>query len=76
LISNLALVRHPIYAAFGLAQLSFYLWAGLGFFFRQRLRGVQYALLAYFLLAMNLAFLVGLFRWLTNHQEATWQRAD
>jgi cellulose synthase/poly-beta-1,6-N-acetylglucosamine synthase-like glycosyltransferase len=76
LISNLALVRYPVYAAIGLSQLLFYLWAGFGFFFRERLQSVRYALLAYFLLAMNLAFLLGLFRWLTNHQEVTWQRVD
>jgi len=76
LISNLALVRFPMYAAFALLQIGFYLWAGLGFLFRERLRGVGYALLAYFLLAMHIAFLVGLFRWLTKHQEATWQRVS
>jgi cellulose synthase/poly-beta-1,6-N-acetylglucosamine synthase-like glycosyltransferase len=76
LISNLALVRYPTYAAFALVQLFFYLWAGLGFLLRDRLRGVGYALLAYFLLAMHIAFLVGFFRWLTNHQEATWQRVN
>jgi cellulose synthase/poly-beta-1,6-N-acetylglucosamine synthase-like glycosyltransferase len=74
LISNLSLVRYPEYAVFGLAQLSFYLWAGLGFLCRKRLQGVRYALLAYFLLAMNLALFLGLFRWLTNQQKVTWQR--
>jgi cellulose synthase/poly-beta-1,6-N-acetylglucosamine synthase-like glycosyltransferase len=74
LISNAALVRNPVYAMFGLLQLFFYLWASLGYLFRKRLEGVRFALVAYYLLAMNLAFLVGLFRCLTNHSEATWQR--
>jgi cellulose synthase/poly-beta-1,6-N-acetylglucosamine synthase-like glycosyltransferase len=76
LISNAALVRNPTYAVFGLLQLFFYLWASLGYLFRKRLQGVRYALVGYYLLAMNLAFLVGLFRCLTNHSEATWQRVS
>jgi cellulose synthase/poly-beta-1,6-N-acetylglucosamine synthase-like glycosyltransferase len=74
LISNIALVHHPVYSISGLLQLFFYLWACLGFFFRKRLQGVRFALVAYYLLAMNLAFLLGLFRCLTNHTEVTWQR--
>jgi cellulose synthase/poly-beta-1,6-N-acetylglucosamine synthase-like glycosyltransferase len=76
LISNAALVRDPAYAVFGLLQLFFYLWAGLGFLFRDRLRGIRFALLPYYLTAMNLAFLLGLFRCLTNQNEATWQRVS
>jgi cellulose synthase/poly-beta-1,6-N-acetylglucosamine synthase-like glycosyltransferase len=74
LISNLALVRQPMYAVFGVLQVFFFLWASLGFVFRKRLQGVRFALLAYYLLAMNLAFLLGMFRCFTNHHEATWQR--
>jgi cellulose synthase/poly-beta-1,6-N-acetylglucosamine synthase-like glycosyltransferase len=76
LISNAALVRNPAYALFGLLQLFFYLWASLGFLFRKRLRGIRFALLPYYLTAMNLAFLLGLFRCLTNQNEATWQRVN
>jgi cellulose synthase/poly-beta-1,6-N-acetylglucosamine synthase-like glycosyltransferase len=74
LVSNAALVRHPVYAVFGALQLSFYLWASLGYLFRHRLQRARFALVAYYLLAMNLAFLVGLFRYLTNQNEGTWQR--
>jgi cellulose synthase/poly-beta-1,6-N-acetylglucosamine synthase-like glycosyltransferase len=74
LLSNTALIRNPVYAIFGLLQLFFYIWASFGYLFRKRLQGVRFALLAYYLLAMNLAFLVGLFRCLTNHTEARWQR--
>lgn len=76
LISNLALIGHPFYAAFGLLQLVFYLWAVVGFLCRERIHGVRFALLAYFLLAMNAAFLLGLLRSLTNHDDATWQRVS
>jgi cellulose synthase/poly-beta-1,6-N-acetylglucosamine synthase-like glycosyltransferase len=75
LISNATLARYPIYAAMGMLQLFFYLWAGLGFFFRKRLQGVRFAMLAYYLLAMNFAFLLGLFRFFTNQYEAGWDRA-
>jgi hypothetical protein len=60
----------------GLLQLLFYLWAGFGFLFRERMRGVRFGLLAYFLLAMNCAFLVGLFRCLTKQEEVIWQRVS
>ena len=76
LISNLMLIGQPFYAVFGLLQLFFYLWAVVGFLFRERIHGVRFALLAYFLLAMNVAFLLGLFRSLVNHEEATWQRVS
>ncbi len=76
LIANAALVQYPFYVEFGLLQLVFYAWAILGFLFRKRLQGVRFALLAYYVLAMNLAFLVGLFRCLTNQNEATWQRVS
>jgi cellulose synthase/poly-beta-1,6-N-acetylglucosamine synthase-like glycosyltransferase len=76
LISNVTLVRHPAYAAFGLLQLSFYLSAGLGFLLRERMQGVRFVLLPYFLLAMNVAFLVGLSRSLTKQEEVIWQRAS
>src|SRR6267143_2220308 len=74
LISNIALLHHSLYAAFGLLQLFFYLWAGFGFVFRERMQTVRFGLLAYFLLAMNFAFLLGLFRSFSDHEEATWQR--
>jgi cellulose synthase/poly-beta-1,6-N-acetylglucosamine synthase-like glycosyltransferase len=74
LISNVALLRGAFYFAFGLFQVFFYMWAGFGFAFRERMKRVRYGLLAYFVLAMNFAFLLGLFRSLTRRDEATWQR--
>jgi len=76
LISNVVLLPHPGYGLFGLLQLFFYLWAGLGFVLRERMRNVRFALLAYFLLAMNVAFLVGMFRCLTKREEGVWQRVQ
>jgi cellulose synthase/poly-beta-1,6-N-acetylglucosamine synthase-like glycosyltransferase len=76
LISNIALLRYPGYVLFGVMQLIFYVWAGFGFLFRERIRNVRFALLAYFLLVMNVAFLVGMFRCLTKREEGVWQRVQ
>jgi cellulose synthase/poly-beta-1,6-N-acetylglucosamine synthase-like glycosyltransferase len=76
LISNIALLRYPGYVLFGLLQLFFYVWAGFGFLLRERIRNVRFALLAYFLLVMNVAFLVGMFRCLTKREEGVWQRVQ
>jgi len=76
LVSNIALLRYPGYVIFGLMQLFFYVWAGFGFLFRERIQNVRFALLAYFLLVMNVAFLVGMFRCLTKREEGVWQRVQ
>jgi cellulose synthase/poly-beta-1,6-N-acetylglucosamine synthase-like glycosyltransferase len=75
-VSNLFLVQAPFYRIVLLAQLAFYAWAALGFIFRHSLRSVRFALIGYFLLAMNLAFLVGFIRFLVGRQEVTWQRVN
>ena len=76
LVSNIALLRYPGYVLFGVLQLFFYAWAGFGFLFRERIQNVRFALLAYFLLVMNVAFLVGMFRCLTKREEGAWQRVQ
>ncbi|PYT20369.1 MAG: hypothetical protein DMG58_34200, partial [Acidobacteria bacterium] len=57
-------------------QSAFYLWAGAGFLFQKSMKRIRFALVGYFLLAMNLAFLVGLVRYLTTKKEAMWQRVS
>jgi cellulose synthase/poly-beta-1,6-N-acetylglucosamine synthase-like glycosyltransferase len=76
LVSNLFLATRPFYKIAFLFQLAFYLWAGLGYLFRERVRRFRFALLGYFLLAMNLAFLVGFVRSLLSSEEAIWQRVE
>jgi cellulose synthase/poly-beta-1,6-N-acetylglucosamine synthase-like glycosyltransferase len=76
LVSNAFLLDKSLYRAFFLGQLSFLLWACVGFVFRHRMRRARYALVGYFLLAMNLAFLVGFFRFLTGREEGVWQRVN
>jgi cellulose synthase/poly-beta-1,6-N-acetylglucosamine synthase-like glycosyltransferase len=71
--SNLFLTHEPFYRFLLAGQLLFYLWAGLGFVLRSRMQPARFALVGYFLLAMNLAFLVGFFRFLAGSQEVKWQ---
>jgi hypothetical protein len=52
----------------------FYFWAGVGFAFPHRLQRVRFGLVGYFLLAMNLAYLVGFVRFLLGREEAAWER--
>ena len=76
LASNAFLMGEALYRAVFAGQLLFILWAWMGFIFRQRVHGVRYALVGYFLLAMNLAFLVGFLRFLTGREEGVWQRVN
>jgi cellulose synthase/poly-beta-1,6-N-acetylglucosamine synthase-like glycosyltransferase len=76
LVSNAVLWNQPVYSLALFGQLLFYLWAAVGFAFRDRAHRVRYALLGYFLVAMNLAFLVGFVRTVVGSQEVTWQRVN
>jgi cellulose synthase/poly-beta-1,6-N-acetylglucosamine synthase-like glycosyltransferase len=75
LVTNLFLVRlHAFYVLTLAAQFLFYLWASLGAVLRNRAVTIPGALIGYFVVAMNLAFLVGFFRCFTRRGETTWQR--
>jgi len=74
--SSAALWARPFYRAALLAQLVFYAWAALGYLLRSRVHRVRYALIAYYLLAIHLAFLVGFLRVLTRRSETAWQRVN
>jgi cellulose synthase/poly-beta-1,6-N-acetylglucosamine synthase-like glycosyltransferase len=75
-ISNVFLMRSPSYRVALAAQVLFYFWAGLGFFFYQHMRRVRYGLVPYFLFAMHLAFIVGFFRCLVGADRAVWQKVS
>lgn len=75
-LSNTFLLKAPVYRLVFMGQLLFYVWACAGFVFRYRMQRVRYALMGYFLLAMNVAFLVGFFRFLAGREETTWQRVN
>jgi cellulose synthase/poly-beta-1,6-N-acetylglucosamine synthase-like glycosyltransferase len=74
LLGASAVNGNAIYRGALLLQVAFYLWAGLGYLFRSRLRNVRFALVGYFLLTMHLAFAVGLYRYLFRDQRASWER--
>lgn len=76
LVSSAGLWAQPLYRMALLAQCVFYAWAGLGFLLRRRVRGIRYALFAYYLLAIHLAFLVGFARAVTRRTETAWQRVN
>lgn len=75
-VCNLFLLGQPLYRTAFFCQLAFYLWAALGFLFRQKMQGARYALVGYFLVAMHVAFLVGFWRYLSGQRESTWQRVN
>ena len=73
-VSNLFLLRGAFYRVTLAAQLLLLLWAAVGYVFRQPLRRVRFSLVGYFLIAMNLAFLIGMLRSFGGNREVSWQR--
>jgi cellulose synthase/poly-beta-1,6-N-acetylglucosamine synthase-like glycosyltransferase len=74
LVSSGLLWSQPLYRIALLGQLAFYVWAALGFLFRQRLQRVRFGLLGYYLLAIHLAFLVGFVHFVSGRHQTGWQR--
>jgi cellulose synthase/poly-beta-1,6-N-acetylglucosamine synthase-like glycosyltransferase len=73
-VSNLFLLDGAVYRVAMVIQSVFYLWAGLGFLFREHGPRVPMGLFCYFLVAIHLAFLVGFLRLLSGRTETAWQR--
>ncbi len=76
LLTSAALWPHPVYRALFLAQGAFYGWGIAGWLFRRQIQGIRYALVAYYLLAMHLAFLVGFMRFLSRRNDVGWRRVS
>jgi cellulose synthase/poly-beta-1,6-N-acetylglucosamine synthase-like glycosyltransferase len=76
LASSCLLLSFPLYRAVLVTQVIFYLWAAIGYLFERQASKVRFGLLGYFWLAMNLAFLVGFWRFLFSQRDATWQKAN
>jgi cellulose synthase/poly-beta-1,6-N-acetylglucosamine synthase-like glycosyltransferase len=74
--ANLFLIGNRIYLAALVCQVGCYVWGLLGFKFREQMKRVRFGLVGYFWLAMNLAFLVGFWRYLSGRQDSAWQRVD
>jgi cellulose synthase/poly-beta-1,6-N-acetylglucosamine synthase-like glycosyltransferase len=76
LVSSGLLWAHPMYRIAFLGQLAFYAWAAMGFLLRRRMHGIRYALLAYYLVAIHLAFLVGFVCFVGGRKGTAWQRVN
>jgi hypothetical protein len=66
----------PLYRALFLLQVLFYGWGLGGYLFRRHIQGIRFALVAYYLLAMHLAFLVGFIRYLSGRRETEWRQVN
>jgi len=76
LTSSCLLLSSSFYRAVLVIQVLLYLWAAIGYLFEHQATKVRFGLLGYFWLAMNLAFLVGFWRFLFSHRDSTWQKAN
>jgi cellulose synthase/poly-beta-1,6-N-acetylglucosamine synthase-like glycosyltransferase len=72
LISNVALLPHPLFAVLLALQLAFYSLAFLGALIRRR-KIVLFSA-PYYFVTINLALLFGFFRFITGTQQAAWKR--
>ncbi|HEX9868072.1 MAG TPA: glycosyltransferase family 2 protein [Candidatus Tectomicrobia bacterium] len=76
LVTSGLLWESALYRTAFICQLLFYLWAGAGFIFRERMQRVRYGLVAYYLFSIHLAYFVGFVRFLWGRAEVTWQRVS
>jgi len=76
LLSNIFLVKAVPYRVALLTQSLFYLWAAVGYMFREPMKRIRFGLLGYFWLAMNVAFLVGFWKYLFGRQDSAWKRVE
>ena len=74
MVSNMFLLNKPLYQATAVVQVLFYLAAFYGYISRGREHGMRVAKLGYFLVAMNWAFVVGLYRCLAGRDGVKWQK--
>jgi hypothetical protein len=72
--SNLFLLDQPVYQVALAGQLAVYLWAMVGFALRNSVQRIPLAALCYYLVAINIAFLVGFVRFVGGRRETAWQR--
>jgi cellulose synthase/poly-beta-1,6-N-acetylglucosamine synthase-like glycosyltransferase len=72
LVSNVALLPHPLFAVLLALQLAFYSLALFGAFMRRR--KIVLVSAPYYFVTMNLALLFGFFRFITGTQQAAWKR--
>jgi cellulose synthase/poly-beta-1,6-N-acetylglucosamine synthase-like glycosyltransferase len=72
LVCSFALVNHPKFAVITAAQCTFYVMAALGYWLRKTRRRSWLLAGPLYFCAMNLALLLGLFRYLAGSQTLAW----
>jgi cellulose synthase/poly-beta-1,6-N-acetylglucosamine synthase-like glycosyltransferase len=70
------LSRFPFYRTIFAIQVLLYLWAAVGYLFERQASKVRFGLLGYFWVAINLAFLVGFWRFLFSYRGSTWNKVN
>ena len=76
LVSSAWLSDAPLYRGLLLGQFAFYALSALGNWIPSQSRLVRYLRLPTMFTAMNLALLLGFFRWLRGRQTGVWTRTD
>lgn len=76
LASNILVCSEAQYAGLLGLQLLLCLWAFFGYVFHDGMRRIRFGLLGYFWFAVNLAFVVGFWRFVTGRQNSAWQRVE
>ena len=76
LVCSAALLDSSVYRVLFVLQVLFYGWGLVGYLFRPRIQGIRFALVAYYLLAIHLAFLVGFVRCLSGRREIEWRQVN
>jgi cellulose synthase/poly-beta-1,6-N-acetylglucosamine synthase-like glycosyltransferase len=76
LVTSSALLDSPRYRALFVLQVLFYGWGLVGYLLRRRMQGIRFGLVAYYLLAIHLAFLVGFIRYLSGRREIEWRQVQ
>ena len=74
LVTSVWLSDAPLYSGLLLGQLGFYALAALGNWIPSQTRLVRFLRLPTMFTAMNLALLLGFFRWLRGRQTGVWTR--
>jgi cellulose synthase/poly-beta-1,6-N-acetylglucosamine synthase-like glycosyltransferase len=73
LVSNLALYRNPFFMVLAAVQVLSYLMALMGFVFRRRPGLIGIFRIPYYFCLVNLASLIGIFKFLSGSLSPTWQ---
>ena len=74
IVANLLLIQQPLYQVIFCLQLAFYSSAIVGMFLPGNSLAARAVRLTTMFTSMNLALIVGFWRWLSGKQRGTWQR--